>query len=371
MLAAEAAPLAKVGGLADVVGSLPQRPRGAGPRGPRRDPGLRRRSTGRATNPCASAQFPVYTTSAARSAPSLADAIRGHSRLSRDGPADSAGPLDLRPLDRGGRAQVRLLLARRAVVVGGASLEAGRRPRARLAHGRRRLVARDGGSREPVLSRRRRRSSRSTTFPTRRRAPGAFLGDYKLRRNAALDALPAELPRLAHGARHPRRRLALDRRPTYAREILTPEGGHGLDGVLRARADRLAGILNGIDIGVVEPGRPTRTSRATFDASTLARRAAEQDGAPGRGGAREGRRGCRCSRVVSRLVKEKGFDIAAPGRAALARARRAVRPARHRRPGARARVRRSSRCATPGARACACASTRATPAGSTPARTPS
>jgi starch synthase len=35
--------------------------------------------------------------------------------------------------------------------------------------------------------------------------------------------------------------------PTYAREIQTPEYGFGMDGILRARADRLTGILNGVD----------------------------------------------------------------------------------------------------------------------------
>ena len=35
--------------------------------------------------------------------------------------------------------------------------------------------------------------------------------------------------------------------PTYAREIQTPEQGMGLDGVLRARASSLHGILNGVD----------------------------------------------------------------------------------------------------------------------------
>ena len=35
--------------------------------------------------------------------------------------------------------------------------------------------------------------------------------------------------------------------PTYAREITTPAFGCGLDGVLRGRADALTGVLNGID----------------------------------------------------------------------------------------------------------------------------
>ena len=35
--------------------------------------------------------------------------------------------------------------------------------------------------------------------------------------------------------------------PTYAQEICTPAGGHGLDVVLRARGDGVVGILNGVD----------------------------------------------------------------------------------------------------------------------------
>jgi starch synthase len=41
--------------------------------------------------------------------------------------------------------------------------------------------------------------------------------------------------------------------PTYADEILTPEFGCGLDGLLRERAQALSGILNGIDIGLWNP----------------------------------------------------------------------------------------------------------------------
>ncbi|WP_233146308.1 glycogen synthase GlgA [Pigmentiphaga sp. NML080357] len=40
---------------------------------------------------------------------------------------------------------------------------------------------------------------------------------------------------------------------TYAREILTPEFGHGLDGVLRERAHELHAIPNGIDTEVWDP----------------------------------------------------------------------------------------------------------------------
>nr|WP_025291650.1 glycogen synthase GlgA [Sphingomonas sanxanigenens] len=45
--------------------------------------------------------------------------------------------------------------------------------------------------------------------------------------------------------------------PTYAREILTPEGGMGLDGVLATRAGQVSGILNGIDTRVWDPSTDT------------------------------------------------------------------------------------------------------------------
>lgn len=51
--------------------------------------------------------------------------------------------------------------------------------------------------------------------------------------------------------------LAADRVTTvssaYSDEIRTPEGGHGLDGVLRARGKDLQGILDGVDVAVWNP----------------------------------------------------------------------------------------------------------------------
>ncbi|MGJ0424965.1 glycogen synthase GlgA [Methylocystis sp.] len=41
--------------------------------------------------------------------------------------------------------------------------------------------------------------------------------------------------------------------PSYAREIETPEFGMGLEGLLRARADRVSGILNGVDEETWDP----------------------------------------------------------------------------------------------------------------------
>ncbi len=57
---------------------------------------------------------------------------------------------------------------------------------------------------------------------------------------------------------------------TYAREILTPEYGFGLDPLLRAREDRVTGIVNGIDYDEWNPA--TDPHIVNFDASTLDRR---------------------------------------------------------------------------------------------------
>ncbi|MDR1179504.1 MAG: glycogen synthase [Spirochaetales bacterium] len=43
--------------------------------------------------------------------------------------------------------------------------------------------------------------------------------------------------------------------PGYAREILTPEKGNGMDGLLRERGECFTGILNGIDYSLWDPGQ--------------------------------------------------------------------------------------------------------------------
>jgi starch synthase len=56
---------------------------------------------------------------------------------------------------------------------------------------------------------------------------------------------------LREGVRHALRVSTVS--PTYAQEICTPAGGHGLDIVLRARPDGVVGILNGVDYSEWNP----------------------------------------------------------------------------------------------------------------------
>jgi starch synthase len=56
--------------------------------------------------------------------------------------------------------------------------------------------------------------------------------------------------------------------PTYAREILEPEQGCGLDGLLRARSGVISGILNGVDYAVWNPSRDRALARP-YDCDSL------------------------------------------------------------------------------------------------------
>jgi starch synthase len=95
--------------------------------------------------------------------------------------------------------------------------------------------------------------------------------------------------------------------PRYAREIQTPEQGYGLDWLLRARSDRLAGITNGVDYEIWNPETDPYIA-AHFSAQDLS-----------------GKRTCKLDllrrfdlpaeperpiiAIISRLVAQKGYDL--------------------------------------------------------------
>jgi len=95
--------------------------------------------------------------------------------------------------------------------------------------------------------------------------------------------------------------------PRYAREIQTPEQGHGLDWLLRARHDRLVGIANGVDYEIWNPETDPHIA-ANFSADDLS-----------------GKRECKIDllrrfglmedpdrpiiAIISRLVAQKGYDL--------------------------------------------------------------
>lgn len=96
--------------------------------------------------------------------------------------------------------------------------------------------------------------------------------------------------------------------PTYAKEVLTPDQGFGLDGVLRDVSDRLHGILNGIDRNEWSPETDPRILRHYTVASVT-----------------QGKKDCKRDLlhhlgldadaktpvigIISRLADQKGWDI--------------------------------------------------------------
>ena len=106
--------------------------------------------------------------------------------------------------------------------------------------------------------------------------------------------------------------------PTYAREVLGPEMGMGLESQLRARGARFTGILNGLDQALWNPATDG-TLAAPYDAAD-----------------RRGKAACRadlCARtgldpadpapilgVIGRLDPQKGFDLVAGAAPALVKA---------------------------------------------------
>jgi starch synthase len=92
--------------------------------------------------------------------------------------------------------------------------------------------------------------------------------------------------------------------PTYAQELARPDFGMGLDGVVRARAGDLAGILNGIDTDAWNPATDPHLVRGYASPRGKApnRRALLAEFGLADGG------GPLCV-VVSRLSEQKGLDL--------------------------------------------------------------
>ncbi len=99
--------------------------------------------------------------------------------------------------------------------------------------------------------------------------------------------------------------------PKYGQEIQTPEHGFGLDGLLCSRSSRLAGILNGVDYAEWNPATD-RHLPAHFSADDLEGKAAckrallEAFGFPAEAHDRP------LIGVVSRFAEQKGFDLLHP-----------------------------------------------------------
>ncbi len=103
--------------------------------------------------------------------------------------------------------------------------------------------------------------------------------------------------------------------PTYAREILRPEFGCGLEGLLNYRREDLHGILNGVDFAIWNPASDPALERR-YSPDSLEARAANK-----RALQRETGLELAADRpllgVVSRLTTQKGLDFALEPLAAL------------------------------------------------------
>jgi starch synthase len=94
--------------------------------------------------------------------------------------------------------------------------------------------------------------------------------------------------------------------PSYAAELLTPDFGMGLDGLLRERQMDLHGILNGIDLDVWDP-ETDASLIATYSATKLAGKAKNRAELEARFGLTKSDGPLFC--VVSRLTSQKGLDM--------------------------------------------------------------
>ncbi len=98
--------------------------------------------------------------------------------------------------------------------------------------------------------------------------------------------------------------------PAYAREIQTPEGGFGFDGIMRSLSGRLSGILNGVDYSEwspeVDPFIPAQYSASDLAGKKACKKALlDEFRLPSDNPDRP------LIGIVSRFAGQKGFDLIA------------------------------------------------------------
>jgi starch synthase len=96
--------------------------------------------------------------------------------------------------------------------------------------------------------------------------------------------------------------------PTYARELMTPEFGMGLEGVLTTRKADLSGILNGIDMTAWDPAKDDALAQ-NYTSRTLAKKSINKRALQEHFGLGTDTAAPLFS-VISRLSGQKGLDLA-------------------------------------------------------------
>ncbi len=105
--------------------------------------------------------------------------------------------------------------------------------------------------------------------------------------------------------------------PGYAREILEPEFGAGLDGLLRARKSAIHGILNGVDVELWNPETDSALA-SLFDVERIEVRSENKRALQRELGLSE-ERNVPLLAVISRLTEQKGIDLVPDALRLLAR----------------------------------------------------
>ncbi|WP_026616210.1 glycogen synthase GlgA [Ensifer aridi] len=96
--------------------------------------------------------------------------------------------------------------------------------------------------------------------------------------------------------------------PSYTHEILTPEFGMGMEGLLASRAADLTGIVNGIDVDTWNPETDPHIAR-NYGPTKIKQRAANREALEERFGLDKSSGPIFC--VISRLTWQKGMDLLA------------------------------------------------------------